>query len=242
MTQARREEHPGQHWQEPDRVAEYVERTDRQQEERLLLFDLITRLIPYPTDADIRVLDVGSGHGPLAAAVLDAFPRASAIGLDSSAAMMEVGRERMARFGERFAYMEGDFADGTLPQEAVRSGPYHVVVSARAIHHLPPEAMGRLYADIYSNLHPEGCFFNLDTASAPDDFLRELFRSSRRAERPPAEAQPAPTPQVPHSVALYHHREATLKRHLAWLDEAGFKPVDCFWKRLEQAIVGGYKR
>jgi ubiquinone/menaquinone biosynthesis C-methylase UbiE len=70
--------------------------------------------------------------------VLDAFPRASAIGLDISAAMMEVGRERMARFGDRFAYIEGDFADGTLPEEAVGSGPYHVIVSARAIHHLHP--------------------------------------------------------------------------------------------------------
>jgi trans-aconitate 2-methyltransferase len=102
--------------------------------------------------------------------------------------------------------------------------------------------MRRLYASIYASLHPQGCFFNLDTASAPDEFLRELFRGSRRAERPQAEAQPAPASQVRHSVALDHHREATLKRHLAWLDEAGFKPVDCFWKRLEQALVGGYKR
>ncbi len=243
MTSAQREEHPGHHWQEPDRVAEYVQRMDRQQEERQVLFEFVTRLIPFPADAAIRVLDVGSGYGVVATAVLDAFPRATAIGLDISDAMMEVGRERMARFGDRFAYVVGDFGAGALPSSATQCGPFNVVVSARAIHHLPPEEMGRLYAAIYANLEPGGCFFNIDTASAPNDFLRQVYRNARHSERSPEEPTPAAQGgQAPHTANLYHHRDATLQRHLAWLQEAGFETVDCVWKRMEQAIVGGYKQ
>jgi hypothetical protein len=29
--------------------------------------------------------------------------------------------------------------------------------------------------------------------------------------------------------------------HLGWLQEAGFRAVECFWKELRIAIVGGFK-
>ena len=231
---------PGHEWLEADRVAEYVERMDRQQQERAVIFSLLTRLIPFPNEDEIKVLDIGSGYGPLASAVLETYPNATAIGLDISDAMMEIGRERMARFGEKFAYVIGDFSDGHLPETAIAEGPYHVIVSSRAIHHLPPAQMSTLYTDVYSQLSNGGCFFNLDTASAPDEFLHEAFRNARRRDS----ATPARTTTTPrsHSQTAFHHREATLDRHLTWLKQAGFQSVECFWKRLDQAMVGGYKR
>jgi tRNA (cmo5U34)-methyltransferase len=232
------EERHGHHWQEPDRVAEYIDRMDRQDAERNVIFQLMAKLVPADPGAPISVLDVGSGYGPVASAILEAFPNAHAIGLDISDAMMERGRERMARFGDRFEYMVGDFADGVLPPQAVDAGPYDLVVSARAIHHLPAELMATLYKSICDNLKPGGAFFNMDTASAENDTLREIFRKVHRAENP-APATTARSPQA-HDLLL-HHRDATLQKHLDWLRDAGFTTVDCFWKRLERALVGGYK-
>ena len=40
---------------------------------------------------------------------------------------------------------------------------------------------------------------------------------------------------------LPHHKDATLARHLEWLTAGGFTSVECFWKRLGQALVGGYR-
>ena len=149
----------GHSWKEEDRVADYVERMDEQDAERQPVFDLLTRLVQAEQDAPVRILDIGTGYGPVATACLDAFPNATAIGLDVSEAMMEAGRPRMARFGERFAYMHGDFAEGVLPPQAVAAGPYDLVVSARAIHHLPAELMASLYASIHESLTPGGSFF-----------------------------------------------------------------------------------
>ena len=240
MASSQQERLPGHEWLEAERVAEYVERMDRQQQERMVIFSLLTQLVPLPTEAKVQILDIGSGYGPVAAALLDAYPNARAIGLDISDAMMDVGRERMARFGDRFSYVVGDFADGHLPEVAVSGGPYHVTVSSRAIHHLPPDGISSLYADICSNLRDGGCFFNVDTASPPDDFLHETFRSARR--RDPRAVRGATTQQQTHAQTAFHHREATLERHLTWLKDAGFQSVECFWKRLDQAMVGGYKR
>ena len=242
MTMAQPEERHGHHWQEPQRVAEYIDRMDKQAAEREVVFRLMASLTPADPSAPLKVLDVGSGYGPVASAILDAFPNAHAIGLDISDAMMARGRERMARFGDRFEFMVGDFADGVLPPQAVAAGPYDLIVSARAIHHLPAELMATLYKSIRENLKPGGAFFNLDTASAENDGLRQAYRGVRKAERP--DAAPRPTTRTPDQQAhdqMLHHRNATLQRHLEWLHAAGFSTVDCFWKRLELALVGGYK-
>ena len=165
---------------------------DQQQDERQVVFDLLTRLVQAPADAPLRVLDIGTGYGPVAAACLDAFPNATAIGLDVSEAMMEAGKPRMARFGERFAYMHGDFADGVLPPQVIAAGPFDLVVSARAIHHLPAELMASLYASVHGALNPGGVFFNLDSASPETDFLRNAMRGARRRDENRPSARGAP--------------------------------------------------
>jgi len=42
-------------------------------------------------------------------------------------------------------------------------------------------------------------------------------------------------------VAPHHGHIAPMRAQLGWLEEAGFKSVDCFWKYLDLAIFGGVK-
>ncbi len=226
---------PGGHFRDPDQASQYVERL-QQGDDRLPVFELMTKLIPHETHEELLVLDIGSGQAPAASACLGAFPNATAVGLDFSEAMMDAGRELTAGFGDRFEYMLGDFGHGKLPENAVAAGPYDVVVSSRAIHHLTKEKMPLLYADIYANLKSGGSFFNLDTASTEDESVRSIFRAIRLAER-----GPRPREARGEAPVLYHHHDATLLRHIDWLKTAGFGSVEVFWKRLDTAMVGGYK-
>src|SRR6266545_2332710 len=222
---------PGHHWKEADRVTDYVEQNDRDAAQIAETLNLLVGLVPADEDATIRVLDIGSGHGVVAAAVLDAFPRATAIGLDVSEAMMSVGRERMARFGERFRYHEGDFSDGSLPADL--PGPFDVIVSSRAIHHINPDAKRRLFGDVYAQLNPGGCFLDIDNMRPRDEFLRARYAKvdpcrptgyGNQANRQP---RPGGSREHPDPVA----------EQLASLRDAGFTHVDCFWKRLGRALI-----
>jgi hypothetical protein len=103
-----------------------------------------------------------------------------------------------------------------------------------------PEGMESLYASIGANIKPGGAFFNLDTASPENEQLNDLFRKVRRAEA----TEPRVAYRTPDQQAhdqLLHHRFATLQKHFDWLRAGGFDTVDCFWKRMGQALVGGYK-
>ena len=239
---SQQDELPGHEWKHPQMVAEYIERVDRQEAERAAVFGLMARLVPAETDAPILVLDIGAGHGPVITAVLDEFPNAHGLGLDISDAMMEAGQERMARFGDRFEYIVGDFSDGLLPANVVAAGPYDVVVSSRAIHHLTAALMEKMYADVYKNLKPGGAFFNVDTASPNNPELQEIYRGVSRAENAdrPAVDQTSPA-RMAHNQ-LHHHRDATLVKHIEWLTAAGFHSVDAHYKRLGLALLGGYKK
>ncbi len=238
MTSTQPERRAGHEWHEADRVAAYITRTDGEAE-RGPVFDLMTRLIPGETSAPLSVLDIGSGHGVVASAVLDRFPDAKAIGLDISDAMMAEGSRRMARFGDRFRYAVGDFADGVLPPQATSAGPFDVVVSARAIHHLPGAQMATLYASIFENLVPGGAFFNIDSADTATYLLDTVYRSAGSDARESRRRQR--TEQEFEQFKNDRHRDAPLRKHFEWLEAAGFESVDCFWKRLSLALVGGYK-
>ncbi len=225
----------GHHWKEADRVSDYIEQNDRDAQHINEAFEVLTAVLPFEADAPIRVLDVGSGHGVLAAAVLDAFPNAKATGLDISEAMMQVGRERMARFGDRFQYFEGDFADGRLPSDL--PGPFDVVVSSRAIHHLNPDGKRSLFKDIYEQLTPGGCFIELDNMRPRDPFLRERY-----AQADPGRPTGYGNQQRPRTGGgSGREHPDPVDEQLDSLRAAGFVHVDCFWKRLGRAVIGGFK-
>lgn len=241
-------EGPGRHWRRADVVAAVVEQTTAQAEERRALFEFACDLFPFEPAARIRVLDIGAGYGAFAAAVLDRFPNASAVGLDISEPMMAVGREHMARFGNRFAYHVGDMANGELPADL--PGPFDAAVASAAILHFPRETKQRLYAEVFRVLNPGGCFFNVDFVGPPNEEMEAWYRERREREGRRRGDQPGPPPN-PHALMLHHHveNEAHLRhRHLeteveqvAILRAAGFVRVDCFYKRLLQTVIGGYK-
>lgn len=228
-------ERPGHHWREPERVQEYVARMDARAAEREQQFALLARLLPYPADSAIAVLDLGAGYGAVAAALLRAFPHAAATLLDISEAMLAVGAERMAPFAGRYHYVHGDFADGEL-SEAV-GGPFHAIVSARAIHHLPAAATRALYAACAARLLPGGCLFNLDMVAAADEAIAAVYRQAE--SRAPEQRGTATASAA--DGGHQHERFHSLDDHLGWLREAGLVAVDCYGKWLGNALIGGYR-
>jgi tRNA (cmo5U34)-methyltransferase len=238
----------GHYWQQDNVVAQFVEQTTAHADQRRVQFDFACDLFPFATDAPVRVLDLGAGYGAFAAAVLDRFPKATAVGVDISEPMVAVGRERMARFGDRFAYQIGDLTEGALPADL--PGPFDAVVASAFVSHLLSKAKQRMYAEVFRILNPGGCFFNVDLVAPANEEMQAWYRAREERERQHGGDQPeatnAPAPMQHHhggSAAHYldtHHLE-TEAGQLAFLRTAGFVQVDCFYKRLLETVIGGYK-
>ncbi len=225
--------HTGQHWLEPERVHDFAVRMDARASERSEQFELMTQLLGRAPQDELLILDLGAGYGAEAQVFLRAFPRATAVLVDASAEMMRIGTERLAEFEGRYRYVAWDFGEGDLPDDV--QGPFDAVISSAAIHHLPEAALQRLYRQIWERLAPEGAFLNIDLVRAPDEAIEARYRAIAEIERE-ARGEPAPDESRRHQSHL-----EPLESHLAWLRDADFEQVECFWKRLNSALFGGFR-
>ncbi|MBI3744365.1 MAG: class I SAM-dependent methyltransferase, partial [Chloroflexi bacterium] len=180
----------------------------------------------------------------------EAFPNARVTLLDYSQPMLDWARKLLVQYGSRVAFVQADLSQSNALARA--SGPFDAAVSALALHNLQNAPRIReVYAEVFAALRSGGCFLNMDLINAPTLALQrrywEIMLSRRKTEGSPG-GQPRGST---HELARAPHRHddhdewppfpAGLDDQLAWLREAGFATVDCFWKDLGIALVGGYK-
>ena len=95
-----------------------------------------------------RVLELGTGTGETALRVLARHPGARWVGIDASEAMLARARERLPDADLRLQRLEDE-----LP-----SGPFDLVVSALAVHHLDGAGKRELFSRVAGVLRHGGHF------------------------------------------------------------------------------------
>jgi tRNA (cmo5U34)-methyltransferase len=109
-----------------------------------------------------------------------------------------------------------------------------------------------LYREILDRLTPGGFFLNNDIVAQPlalkpqyETLMRRAIqdqdRIKRGRERPPEDIQAEMREQLRLASEDHHSHIAALRDQLRWLEEAGFKSVECHWKYLDFAVFGGVK-
>jgi tRNA (cmo5U34)-methyltransferase len=121
------------------------------------------------------ILDLGTGTGNTLARVLGLHPTARAVGVDESHDMLEAARTRLA--GYDVVLREADLLD-PLPQ-----GPFDLVVSALAVHHLDGPGKAELFRRVAAVLQPGGRFV-LGDVVIPDDAPDVVLPTSSDYDKP----------------------------------------------------------
>jgi tRNA (cmo5U34)-methyltransferase len=95
------------------------------------------------------ILDLGTGTGVTAHRVLAAHPGAALVGIDESPEMLRAARRRLPPTADlRVARLE----------DPLPPGPFGLVVSALAVHHLDGDAKADLFGRVAAVLAPGGRF------------------------------------------------------------------------------------
>ena len=204
-------------WTTTEYVLEYFARADgiphRAEGESVLL-----EFVPKEVR---RILDLGAGDGRLLALLRIDRRDAQGIALDFSPTMLAAARKRFRDDGN-VQVIEHDMED-PLPD----MGRFDAIASSFAIHHCTDERKRALYTEIHSALLPGGIFCNLEhVAPASNDLHRRFLRELGITE---ADEDPS-------------NKLVGLETQLRWLREIGFMDVDCHWKWLEMALLGGVKK
>ena len=210
---------------------------------------MLLSLLPYGVDDSFKVVELGSGEGRLAAAVLEAYSNASMIALDGSDSMRATTAARIERFDGRYQVAPFDLLREGWLDHLDGAG---AVLSSLVVHHLDHESKQQLFRTVRERMAAPGALLIADIvlpqnarvneafAGAYDDtawnqsmvlagsdayyqdFLAEQWNFFRY---PDEDDWDKPSP-------LFHQ--------LQWLAEAGFDTADCFWLQAGHAIYGGY--
>jgi tRNA (cmo5U34)-methyltransferase len=185
------------------------------------------------TEARLSVLDVGAGTGLLTARLADALPHASFTLLDASAAMLEHAPERLGANWARCTTVIGDALD-VLPD-----GPFDAVVTALAVHHLDDAGKAELYRRILDRLRPGGVFVNAEQVAGPTPDLDALYVERWLVHTRACGATDEDHAQA--AVRMSMDLPAPVEAQCAWLRDAGYVDVDCFFKQWRFAVFGGWR-
>lgn len=150
------------------------------------------------------ILELGTGTGATSELLLERHPEARLVGIDVSPQMLEASRARLPL--DRVELRVGRL------EESLPAGPFDLVASALAIHHLDAGQKTRLFERVREVLAPRGRFVLADVV-VPDD---------------PADTRIPLTPGF--------DMPSRLPDQLRWLAEAGFEPR-VTWQHEDLAVI-----
>lgn len=192
------------------------------------------------------VLDLGSGSGVLAGAILDRFPEVAILLADFSVPMLEAARPRFP--SPPHALRAVDFSTPGWVEQVRDLAPFDAVVSGFAIHHQPDESKRRIYAEIFNLLAPGAPFIHIEHVASASPWIEHQF-NELLVDRMFAYDQATGGGRTREQVAIdYVYRPdkaanilAPLETQLEWLRHIGYQDVDCLFKIYELTLFVGRK-
>ncbi|MCK9900778.1 methyltransferase [Parafrankia colletiae] len=149
-----------------------------------------------------RLLDLGAGTGETSLRVLARHPHATLVALDESAAMLDRAQAQLPT-----AHLHVGRLQDPLP-----AGPFDLVVSALAVHHLDGPGKADLFTRVAAVLRPGGRFV-LGDVVVPDD------------------PRDAVTP-----TNAEHDRPSGVREQIGWLHAAGFRAA-VVWQSRDLVVI-----
>jgi tRNA (cmo5U34)-methyltransferase len=182
-----------------------------------------------PTDA-MNIVELGAGSGLFSTMLRAAFPEAYLTLIDFSEAMLALAKGRLGD-DPQVTFALADYTVEPLPKGC------DAIVSSLSIHHLEDERKRALLPRILEALKPSGLFVNADHIAGPTAELEEMYQLRWLAD---VRALGATEQQI--SDSLYRQQEdrrASVAAQLAWMREAGFADVDCWYKHSSFGVMAG---
>jgi tRNA (cmo5U34)-methyltransferase len=194
---------------------------------------MILTMLPFTAEDAPRVLELGIGTGNLTQRCLQQWPHATLVGYDLSAEMLQRAQEKLAPFRARLHIYAGDISQTTF------AGPFDAVISAIAVHHVPPRLKPILFHRLYAALRPGGVLVLGDAFQAATPALELKYRRMVTAEWQQSGLDMAAYNTYRSLSRNSGGASTTVAAYLRWMRQAGLTNVECVWKYFSRGVVYG---
>ena len=225
-------------WKSDPITRQWLANQEERERKRAPQWRLMGELLPFDESDSFLFLDLGAGTGAAARALLDLFPRSSAILADISPQIMDEGRRVMEPYSGRFQYVEFDMLAEHWSSAIPAS--LDAIVTSQCIHHLPDERKQSVFAEILEHLAPGGWYINFDPVTSDEPLVEATWqRANDRHDPTGVVKRTNRTPEEQQSYENHVRYMVPLGRQVEYLRLAGFEAMDVYWKHLDYVIYGG---
>ncbi|MEC2077427.1 class I SAM-dependent methyltransferase [Metabacillus fastidiosus] len=179
-----------------------------------------------------HILDIGAGTGLFSSFIKEKYPKAKITLIDISEKMLESAKNRF-KDDPNIDYIIADYTDYKFEEK------YDLVISSLSIHHLNDNEKQDLYHKIFFMLKEDGIFINADQVLGHTSFIENLYKEDWKNKIEESGLTAEEINAAFDRTKL--DKMATLAKQLHWLNESGFKDVDCLYKYFNFVILFGKK-
>jgi len=206
--------------------------------------DMLLTILVEHYQPDKTILDLGIGTGLVEEMLFKRIPSAQLVGVDASAAMLELAHKRLQPYAIQYTTLIHDFTDINNLQLPPR--PYQIIFSVQTLHHLTDPQMFTAYQFIYNTLESGGLFLLLDRIAVEQGSLYSVYQRLWARQDSLYESK---VRGWEGDTFADHQRIVTergdipmgLERHLTLLKQAGFEAA-CLHLQTNRALLVGRKR
>ncbi|MFC2138354.1 class I SAM-dependent methyltransferase [Bacteroidota bacterium] len=235
-----------EYWERKEKLFKYIEGVRQFFPLAQEQLDIISRILDKYDIPINNFLDLGCGDGFLGNFIHRLFPESHGVFIDCSQEMINKAKERAAKSDSE--YIVQDFGEDNWFNEIKSSKKFDLIISGYSIHHIENDKKKRLYKDIYCLLNQQGIFLNLEhvksTTETIEDMFNELFLDNMSAYHENIGDKKS-RDEIKNIYYDPQHKILnkleSVELQCKWLNDIGFKDVDCYLKIFELALFGGIK-
>jgi SAM-dependent methyltransferase len=200
--------------------------------------DIVVSIIADNYQPGDFVLDLGCGSGQVDQMILERCPDAHIVGVDSSAAMLALAKERLSKYRDRFRMIERDV--NALSAADLPPGTYSVVFSSQVLHELDNARRLAVMEQVYDLLPFGGLFVIADRLRVDLDGVRAYRSVFNRLESAAPEKSGLSYEKYRQRVDTKEDDPASLDEMVGLLRKVGFTAA-VLQLHFDRAIFAGVK-
>jgi tRNA (cmo5U34)-methyltransferase len=175
------------------------------------------------------ILELGCGTGNLSSLIVRHFPEAKLTAVDISGEIISKCKDRLK--GNHINYLQEDFTKLNFPDKS-----FDLIISSIAIHHLADPDKKKLFQSVYEWLVNGGVFTFSDQFKGETDDLYQKHIELWKIHAIKNDVTDKDWKTWIEHQKL-HDYHSSLKSHLDWLKNCGFKSPDCVWRYLLWSVI-----
>ncbi|MSO20185.1 MAG: class I SAM-dependent methyltransferase [Acidobacteria bacterium] len=221
-------------WHEPEFTAHWDRAIADANPSRALQVNMLVAMVSGLYQSGKWIVDLGFGSGRVEEQIFQQRGDMRIVGIDSSAAMINLARDRLRPWSNQYQAIQHDLTQ--LASVMVPAGSYQIAVSVQVLHHLPQAAQRALYAWVYATIEKGGYFLIVDKRSFEDAELDACRAAWNALEQNPAWRTGRNFDEHQQHEHAKGHSPATLAKQLEWLSAAGFA-ANCLQVHLDRFMI-----